>query len=368
MKKFIIVLVTFYFSLLNCNSQETYYQHNVCRAVSQDGISWVKDSTFIIPQAAVPGVIIDTAGNVLLYYVHLSGPASTDSLMVVSSLDGQIFSNPVPVNISGSTVMNKIDPNVIMLSDEELRLFYMDADTTPSINMHSATSADGINFTEDAGIRYTDSTGIIEPDVDYLGGEWICYLTKGSQLIRTKSLDAMAFKLDTGFHWNSGGSSSTMQFSCGYYRTYLTGDTGIKSAVGMSYLVPETGIRILPGVNETISSPSATCLLTGQYVMYYDSYINNSTGLNHTTGNGGILLSNIPNPFHDNTLITVPKELYCKEFLLKIYNCEGKLVYVNQYSGNGNIIFSRNELEDGVYFYIIESANGISGKGRFIID
>ena len=138
----------------NCSAQVGPSQHSVYRATSTDGLNFVKDPTLLFFPASVPGAIKDTNGTIFLYYVY-AGQTGTEILKVATSTDGANFTTPQAINLTGSTVIKKVDPNPVLLPDGRIRLYYIDLDPTPPKNVHSAISSDGYNFTEEQGIRFT---------------------------------------------------------------------------------------------------------------------------------------------------------------------------------------------------------------------
>jgi hypothetical protein len=345
------------------------WQHKVYRAVSSDGVNFTRDTTLLFFPASVPGAVADTNQMVYLYYVHMDNSLSPETLMVAASPDGQYFLDPLPVNISGSSITRKVDPDPVLLPDGRIRLYYIDFDTQPPQCVHSAVSSDGINFTEEAGLRFSDASGITDPDVFNSGGTWNMYVSKGTQLIRATSADGLNFTKDNSFNWNKGAVSSTMMFSCGLFRTYYCGSSGIMSATSAvgDTLTPEAGARILPEADEFVCDPTIVLSYNGEYILYFKSFFNDPGDLHEYSCSCHPL--NFPNPFHDETIISIPEEIdHKKSFLLKVFDLSGKLLRSENIYGKENIIFSGNDLEPGLYLYRIEQGNMISLNGKFIIE
>jgi hypothetical protein len=346
------------------------WQHKVYRAVSSDGVNFIRDTTLLFSPASVPGAVADTNQTIFLYYVHMDNQLSPETLMVASSPDGQYFLNSLPVSVSGSSITRKVDPNPVLLPDGRIRLYYINFDTQPPQSVYSAVSSDGINFTEEAGVRFNDASGITDPDVFNVGGTWNMYISKGTQIIRATSTDGLNFTKDNSFNWNNGAVSSTMIFSCGLLRTYYCGSSGIMSAtsaIGDSLTV-EAGTRIQPGLNEMVCDPTIVLSFSGEYIMYFKSFINEPGNVHEYSCNCGKTL-NFPNPFRDETVIRISEKINNeKDFTFKVFDFSGDLVRINTFSGKDKIIFSRNDLAPGIYFYNFEQDNLSLQKGKFIIE
>lgn len=345
------------------------WQHKVYRAVSGDGLNWTRDSSFVFFPASVPAAVVDTNQTVYLYYVKMNSASDTEKLMVATSPDGEYFYTPQLTNISGSSVLRRVDPDPVLLPDGRIRLYYIDLDMMPPQNVHSAISSDGINFTEEAGIRFKDTNGITDPDVCYTGSRWNMYLSKGSQLIRATSADGLTFSLDTSFHWNSGAVSSSIMVSCGFFRTYFCGN-GIQSATSPSLaaLYIESGVCIAPDANEFVCDPSVIRLNTGEYIMYFKSF--STTSVSEYPGcSCGHDLQNYPNPFSNATMIDIRSENN-DDLDFSVVDFMGKLVYEKIFpAGSDKIEFQKNDLKPGIYFYRVKNKNIVIGKGKMeIID
>jgi hypothetical protein len=362
------ILILFYFSSFPQTGGP--WDHKVYRATSTDGVNWTRDTNLLFYPASVPGAVMDTNQTVFLYYVKMNNASDTEKLMVATSFDGEYFMSPQLVNISGSTVIRRVDPDPVMLPDGRIRLYYINFDMMPPQEVHSAVSNDGINFTEEPGIRFADSTGITDPDVFYSGSFWNMYVSKGVQLLRSFSSDGLTFTADTAFHWDKGAVSNSIMISCGLCRTYFC-NNGIRSATGPdgSSLYIESGVRLTPYANEFICDPSVIHYFTGEYMIYFKSYTNTSLG-EYEGCSCATQLQNYPNPFDDQTMITVPENIFSdKKFtVMKIFDFSGKEVRSEEITGAENVLFSRNGLQQGIYFYLIQTESGISGKGKFIIE
>ncbi len=258
-------------------SQSGPWNDRVFSATSPDGLNWTKDPNILFNTASVPGAVKGTNGTIFLYTVYLPGPTTNETLMVAISTDGQNFSVRQPINVPNSVITRRVDPNPVLLPDGRIRLYYIDFGTIPTKNLYSAISNDGINFTEEPGIRFTQNH-ITDPDVFYLGGNWVGFLSKpnvGMQIIRIVSSDGLNFIEDATFNWNNGGISFTFLFPGNIYRTYYCAMGGMKSAMSTDgyNLTVEPSTRIQPGMNEVLCDPTIVQLASNSYVMYYKTFL-----------------------------------------------------------------------------------------------
>ncbi|MBI1909690.1 MAG: hypothetical protein HYS22_05930 [Deltaproteobacteria bacterium] len=88
-----------------------------------------------------------------------------------------------------------------------VRLFYVGSGTGKIL---SATSADGVNFTEESGTRF-EKTGARHPDLfEPVSNQFVLFTTKENRLFKATA-DSMnsTFTEETTFDWDKGGNSST---------------------------------------------------------------------------------------------------------------------------------------------------------------
>lgn len=369
MNKLIIrVLVLFYYTFYIFNSafsQNSPYYHQVFSATSSDGLNWDKQNVLLLDHYSVPGAVTDTNGTIFLYAVYFASTSATEALMVASSTDGITFSGTQGVNITGSTVTKRVDPTATLLPDGSIRVFYLDFDTQPTQYIHSATSTDGINFTEDAGIRFTKES-ITDPDVFLMGDSiWVMYVScwaNGLELIRATSTDGLTFTEDTSFSFNDGGICATFQFDS-IYRTYYCGSDGIKSAASTDSknLLTETGTRI---TQSSICDPTVTRLTDSTYIMYY-KYISPASGIEETE-NIEPSLNIYPSPMNDYATLVIKDEFLTTDLKFALYDLSGKKVFYTRIR-NAQTTLNRKNLMAGTYIYSLRSDNAVVSTGKLII-
>ncbi len=363
MRKIIVLGISFII-IQNCFTQVGPSQHSVYRATSSDGLNFVKDTTLLFFPASVPGAIKDTNETIFIYYVYATQSA-TEVLNVATSTDGATFTTPQQINLTGSSVTKKVDPNPVLLPDGRIRLYYIDLDPTPPKDVHSAISSDGYNFTEEAEIRFTKDN-ITDPDVFMVNDSlWVMFVSQGSKLVRATSTDGLTFTEDATFIWNNGAVCSTFLFPGGIFRTYYC-QSGIKSATSTDgyNLSIESGTRIQQGNNEFVGDPTIVHL-DSIYIMYYKT-CPLSSGFNEN-----INCCSNPDLFvyqDHNSIIFQFDNLQKGNYTLKIYDVTGKSVYTSGNISAGLLRIEKNTFRSGVYVYNFLNEQNTVSNGKFFIE
>jgi len=363
--KKIIVLGISSVIIQNCFAQVGPLQHSVYRATSTDGLNFVKDPTLLFFPASVPGAVKDINGTIFLYYVYPT-QSGTEILKVATSTDGANFTTPQQINLTGSSVIKKVDPNPVLLPDGRIRLYYIDLDPLPPKDVHSAISSDGYSFTEEPEIRFTKNN-ITDPDVFMVNDSlWVMLVSRGSTLVRATSADGLTFTEDATFNWNNGGVCSTFLFPGDIFRTYYCGQGGIKSATSTDgyNLAIESGVRVPPGNGEFIGDPTLVHL-DSIYIMYFKT-CPLSAGFDENVN-----FSNNPDLFisqNDNSIIFQFNNLQKENYTLKIYDVTGKLVYISDNISASPHNIEKNSFLSGAYIYNFFNEQNIVSKGRFFIE
>lgn len=252
----------------NASSSGPYY-HQIYSATSTDGISWIADGTLLFDHASVPGAVYFN-NKVYLYYVNAEDPEH-EKLSVGISEDCGVTFTILDVQISGSNSPYPVDPNPIIDGDQ-IRLTYlgnfMQGETNKIV---TATSPDGINFTED-GVIFTGD--VYDPDLFYdeAGGQWVLFVSAGSPGVikATASSPTSSFTEDTSFSWTAGGISSTHKIGDKYY-TYYAGD-GICVAEYINGKLSNIadGIVDFPGLT---ADPTVAVFGPNDYKMFFKTVV-----------------------------------------------------------------------------------------------
>jgi len=146
-------------------------------------------------------------------------------------------------------------------------------------NIYSATSTDGIHFTEDPGIRFSYDTqgafgpglGVTDPDVVNLNdGSWLMFLSVGTHLLRaTSPTSDGTFTLDGSFSWDRGGVPGSYNFN-GTVMTFVCYNGGINVAIydQTTGTLTHSGVALNAPASGMIADPSVI-QVEGQYLMFY---------------------------------------------------------------------------------------------------
>ncbi len=250
--------------------------HQVLVAKSSDGLIWQTDNRVIIDQASVPEGLRLADGRWIIYAVDgtaLGGPG----LMYAESKDEGKTWRCGKINVQGA------DPDVVMLPDGKLRLYFVEfpfgpnppppgsAQSNQPNRVKSAISSDGKNFTLEEGVRL-EGVQYTDPDVIRVGSDWFMYVSTGMTAWVAQSSDGLAFKL-IGKVNETGAVSGSFVFPDGTLRHYFCGHGGILSGTsvdGTSVWKEESGVRIGQTQNvKIVCDPSLLSDGKGGYWMVY---------------------------------------------------------------------------------------------------
>ncbi|MEM2878865.1 MAG: hypothetical protein QXG10_04925 [Candidatus Hadarchaeales archaeon] len=203
------------------------YYHQIYSATSTDGINWTFNENLIFDHASVPGAVYFN-GKLYVYFVNASDPEHEKLSVGISEDRGRTFTVH-DIHISGSNSPYPVDPNPI-IDGNKIRLTYLGNLRNP-INIVTASSTDGINFTEDAVIFTAQGrTSVFDPDLFYddVAGEWVLLMNPGQGLIKAVgSSSTSTFVIDPSFSWVEGSISSTVKIGNKFYTYYAWGGTSI---------------------------------------------------------------------------------------------------------------------------------------------
>lgn len=165
-----------------------------------------------------------------------------------------------------------------------IRLYYYGHVMTPGTDpaaipgphaIYSASSNDGINFTEDPGVRFSYDSGMqfgaTDPDVVRMNdGSWLMFISMGQSLLKGTSSDsAGTFTHDPTFIWNQGGVPGS--YNCdGTIRTFVTFGEEIHAAVydEISGKLNYTGVALGKPSVGAVQSPSVMKIDDTYYMVY----------------------------------------------------------------------------------------------------
>lgn len=246
----------------------TPYYHQIFSATSSDGLSWTVDDTLLFDHASVPGAVY-FENKLYVYFVN-AAVWNDEKLSVGISTDRGATFTTYDVQITGSNSPYSVDPNPI-IDNGKIRLTYLgNFSQNETGEIVTATSTDGINFTED-GVIYTGD--VYDPDLFYDdgAGEWVMLLNTGGLTKATASSPTATFTVDQGFTWTSGSISSTHKIGGNYY-TYYAGQGGVSVAGYSSGSLTNisSGILNYQGLN---ADPTVAIFGENDYMMFFKTQV-----------------------------------------------------------------------------------------------
>lgn len=165
-----------------------------------------------------------------------------------------------------------------------IRLFYY-GQTPPYADSHkiySATSVDGLTFTEESGARF-EYEGITDPDVFFDGTQYVMFSSLVSTVIKATSTTANGtYVEDSSFEWDNGGVFSTVKIS-DVYKTFYAA-VGVQGISVASYdsssgqLTAEGVALENPHDVGSIGDPSVIQLADETWLMFYKYYPSPESG------------------------------------------------------------------------------------------
>ena len=166
------------------------------------------------------------------------------------------------------------DPTAIVTDDGQIRLYYFDINEArgkvfkkePVNKIYSAISDDGVNFTQESGIRL-EYQGAFDPDVLYVDGTWYMYTgdLQGNKVNVATSTDGLTFS-HVGTAYQGGAVPDVWHEDDDWY-LYTA---GINIATGTDGLTFEsTGKEFRDPNSRGTADPSVVKLNDGSYLMLY---------------------------------------------------------------------------------------------------
>lgn len=244
------------------------YLDNVSYATGTSLTSWVDSKKIIAKHASVPDVI-NKNGILHLYFVDVTQDGKPEQIGHMQSNDGgETWGNREIATITGLGDKIAVDPCPYLLPDGRIRLYYFDISTTrtgqKSNNViYSAISDDGINFTEEDGVRFSYAD-IYDPDVINVNGTWRMYVGTGSQkVLSATSTDGLTFTYE-GVALE-GGSIPNVVFENNKYYLYTGGIEISTSSDGKTFT--KSTNRFDSG--KLTADPGVAKIADNKYIMVY---------------------------------------------------------------------------------------------------
>lgn len=269
------------------------YKDETWGAVSDDGLKFSILPGPFFKQASVPDALelskdgpCGKSGTLLIYYCDFSrvmGPGQ-EKISYASSTDGRNWSEAIPTVFEGKR--NKggiVDPSVVELPDGKIRLYFFGPETTsgdPAKQegdhvIYSAISSDGIHFQVEDGDCFK-LPRITDPEVVYVDGEWLMFLSRGRETLLARSNDGLNFILDEDFSLNIGGVPGAVVLPNGKVRIFAC-SMGIVSAIydpkTKKPPVVEGGYRLQGQQGTIVADPSPIYRLDGSYYLIFKKNI-----------------------------------------------------------------------------------------------
>ncbi len=219
------------------------YFHQVHLARSDDGLHW-ETLGMVRDHASVPE-LVRWQGTLWIYAVD---GVEHGLIVLRQGADGSWEEQRV--QIEGFDASSAVDPDVTVLPDGRLRLYYLDFSTLQAAQgapvqatIYSAVSEDGVHFTPEEGHRFRTDGMATDPDVVQFGDVWWMYISQGTRLIIARSTDGLSFEA-VGASEN-GGVSNTVLLDDGTLRQYACreGIFSQRSPDGLSWTI-ETGTQV----------------------------------------------------------------------------------------------------------------------------
>ena len=177
------------------------YKDKVSYATSTDLLKWTDSGKILATHASVPDAVVKD-GVIFTYFVDVSTDGIAEQTGMIKSTDGgKSWTERQIIKIAGIGDKAVADPDPYLLPDGRIRLYYYDIlenrtkkIAEPAVNkIYSAISADGLNFTQEDGVRF-EYEMIFDPDVIKVGNTWRMYAgTDKNRIISATSTDGMTF-------------------------------------------------------------------------------------------------------------------------------------------------------------------------------
>lgn len=252
-------------------SNQGPYKDKVSYATSKDLLTWVDQKTIITTHASVPGAILKD-GVIYLYFVDVATDGVAEKTGFMTSRDnGLTWSEKTNAKFTGIGDKVPVDPAPFLMDDGKIRLYYFDINegrsgTKATNKIYSAISTDGVNFTQEEGIRFAKND-IYDPFVLKDGSTWRLYVgqIEGNSVVSATSTDGLTFT-EEGVAY-TGGAVPFVQKEGSTYYLFTAGINIASSTDGSKFT--STGKSFLSGSGKVTADPSVLKLADGTYLMFY---------------------------------------------------------------------------------------------------
>ena len=268
---------------------------NIFSAVSDDGLTFAREEKLVLPSgSAFEAVALPNGGTAILSVCFdpdalITRRGASGRLDLAYSEDGLSFTRDLSFRIVGLYTQEAIDPDIVVLPDDSLRIYYLAGVGAGDIKgrIFSARSTDGHVFWQEPGIRYDNPFRGIDHKTIHIDGErWKLFnhvnqpilgryeakrILDHNTIVGSTSLDGgMTFTVDDELPGLSGSVLSVKRYPQGlrmYYHDNTPEGVVIKSAFSSDEerWQEEEGIRLEFG-----GCPTVVQTRDGRYRMYYE--------------------------------------------------------------------------------------------------
>lgn len=252
-----------------------------------DSATSFPEGSLVAESASVPDLLVCDPNipssacqpnELLVYFVDASsmtGPGTEQIGLMRSADEGKTWSDRQHISISNApTGVFGVDPSIVELSDGRLRLYYFGATLTQGDpasasgehTIYSATSSDGLSFTQEDGTRFSHAQ-MTDPEVVQWKDTWYMLYSTGPTSGLATSPDGLTFTDQGQVTEQFGGVPGLLASSEGL-RGYGC-KMGIQSALstdGKTFSVDATSV--LPPAEGMICDPSVN-VFKDSFVMVY---------------------------------------------------------------------------------------------------
>lgn len=263
------------------SDQNGPFYHQILKATSADGLNFTKIDGVVFDKASVPDIIRLESGRLIIYSVDGAGRSKSGLMVAISDDDGKTWQSGSLQLKCERSVCSGADPEAVVLPDAKIRLHYIvfpeHKGPAPGPNapleslanhfVYSATSTDGIDFTEESGVRF-EYPGTTDPDVVKIGEKWFMYVAQGPRLVAASSTDGLTYTLEKTIR-EQGSVSNSVSIENKKWRQFFC-DRGIRSATSSDGLtwIDDPGHRLTPAQNQIMCDP-APVNINGSWQLYY---------------------------------------------------------------------------------------------------
>lgn len=252
------------------------YRDKITYALSNDLINWNPSGVILAEHASVPGAVMKD-GIIFVYFVDVSTDGIKEQLGMVKSTDeGQTWTEPTTLTISGLGDKATADPAAVITDDGQIRLYYFDINEPrinkpasgiePSNKIYSAISDNGVNFTQEDGVRL-EYQGAFDPDVLWVDGTWYMYTgdLQGNKVNLATSSDGLTFTHQGTAY--QGGAVPDVWHEDGSWHLYTVGINIATSSDGITFT---DSLKRFTDPNFMVTAdPSVVRLSNEFYLMLY---------------------------------------------------------------------------------------------------